>query len=171
MSRISIREQILNLVLLLMVQLPLVHRLTLFDRAFGFFYIGFLLLLPRTLSRSQLMVIAFFSGLILDVFTNTPGMHAAACVVVMFIRNFWLNVVHDDAQELTNLNMGALRKTGFLIYTAPLVFIHHALIFGIENGGLQQFGILFSKILFSSIFSTAVIFIISFVIAPPRKRT
>lgn len=171
MTRISIKEQILNLILLLLVQLPSVHRITLFDKAFGFFYVGFLLLLPRTLSRSYLMVLGFFSGLLVDVFTNTPGVHASASVFVVFIRNFWLNVVDDDAQEITNLNVASLKKLGFLYFIFPLVFIHHFLIFVIENGGFHLFGMVLSKAFFSAIFSTTIIFVINFIIAPNSKRT
>lgn len=171
MTRISIKEQILNLILLLLVQLPLVHRITLFDRAFGFFYVGFLLLLPRTLPRSYLMVIGFFSGLLVDVFTDTPGIHASASVFIMFIRNFWLRAVDDDAQEITNLNLESLRKTGFIYFVFPLVFIHHLLIFIIENGGFHLFGMVLSKVFFSAIFSTLIIFIINYIISPNRKRS
>ena len=170
MSRLSIREQVLNLILLFLVQLPLVYRITLFDRAFAFFYVGFLLLLPRTLSRSYLMIIGFLSGLLVDVFTNTPGIHASASVAVMFVRNFWLSVVSDDSQELTNLNMTSLKRSGFIYFTFPLAFLHHFLIFVIENGGFHLFGQLFSKIFFSSIFSTVIIFIISLIVSPVRRR-
>lgn len=171
MTRISIKEQILNLILLLLVQLPLVHRITLFDKAFGFFYVGFLILLPRTISRSYLMIIGFFSGLLVDIFTNTPGIHASASVFVLFIRNFWLNATNDDAQEITNLNVVSLKKSGFLYFIFPLVFVHHFLIFVIENGGFHLFGTVLSKIFFSSVFSTAWIFIINFIITPNRKRS
>ncbi|MEQ9466956.1 MAG: Rod shape-determining protein MreD [Ekhidna sp.] len=170
MTRISINEQILNLILLLLVQLPLIHRVTLFDKAFGFFYVGFLLLLPRTLSRSYLMLIGFLSGLLVDVFTNTPGIHASASVFIMFIRSFWLNVVTDDAQEITNLDISSLKKSGFVYFIFPLVFVHHFLIFTIENGGFHLFGMVLSKVFFSAIFSTVVIFTTNFAITPTRKR-
>lgn len=170
MSRVSIKEQILNFILLLLVQLPLVHRITLFDKAFAFFYVGFLLLLPRTLSRSYLMLIGFLTGLLIDIFTSTPGIHASACVGIMFIRNFWLNVVNDDSQELTNLNVRILRKSGFLYFTFPLVLLHHFLIFVIENGGFHLLGMVLSKVFFSAIFSTTIIFIINFTITPTGRR-
>ncbi|SNS48185.1 rod shape-determining protein MreD [Ekhidna lutea] len=170
MNRVSIKEQILNLILLLLVQLPLVHRITLFDKSFGFFYVGFLLLLPRTWNRSYLMVIGFFSGLLVDVFTNTPGIHASASVFIMFIRNFWLNIVNDDFQELTNLNTETLKKTGFIYFTLPLIFIHHLLIFFIENGGFHLFWMVLSKVFFSTIFSGVIIFVINLAIAPNKRR-
>ena len=171
MTRISIKEQILNLILLLLVQLPLVHRITLFDRAFGFFYVGFLLLLPHALSRSTLMVIGFFSGLLVDIFTDTPGIHASASVFILFIRKFWLNVINDDAQEIPNLNIVGLKKSGFLYFVFPLVFVHHFVMFVIENGGFHLFGMVIGKVFFSAIFSTTVIFIVNFIITPNKKRS
>ncbi|NQZ77116.1 MAG: Rod shape-determining protein MreD [Ekhidna sp.] len=170
MTRISIREQVLNFVLLLLVQLPLVHRITLFEKAFGFFYIGFLLLLPRTLGRSYLMLIGFLVGLLVDVFSDTPGIHASACVFIMFIRNLWLNIVNDDFQEVINLNVAFLRKTGFILYTVPLILIHHLLIFFIENGGVHLFGMVISKVFFSTAFSFIIIFVINFAVTPKHRR-
>lgn len=170
MSRISIREQVFNLVLLLLVQLPLIHRVTLFDKAFGFFYVGFILLLPRTISRSYLMIIGFFSGLLVDVFSNTPGIHASASVFIMFARNFWLGVVSDDAQDLTNLNVTSLKKSGFVYFVYPLVFVHHLILFFVENGGFHLFVSVLNRVFFSSIFSTLIIFVVNFFLASNRKR-
>ncbi|WP_420317146.1 Rod shape-determining protein MreD [Ekhidna sp.] len=170
MTRVNIKEQIVNLILLLLVQLPLVHRITLFNQAYSFFYVGFLLLLPRTLGRSYLMVIGFFSGLLVDAFTDTPGIHASASVFIMFIRSFWLNIINDDLDELTNLNIESLKKAGFVFYIFPLVFIHHFIIFFVENGGFHLFGMVIGKVFFSAIFSSVVIFAINFAITPKRRR-
>lgn len=171
MTRINIKEQILNLVLLLVIQLPLVHRITLYDKAFGFFYVGFLLLLPRTLSRSYLLIIGFLTGLLVDVFTDTPGIHASASVFIMFIRGFWLNIINDDFQEVINLNVDSLKKSGFIYFILPLIFVHHFIIFFVENGGFHLFGLVLSKVFFSTIFSAVIILVINFVITPNRRRT
>lgn len=170
MIRLSIREQIQNLIIFLMIQLPLIHRITLFDTAFGFFYVGFLLLLPTTLSRSYLMLIAFGSGLLVDIFSDTPGIHAGASVFIMFIRNFWLSVVNDDSQALVNINMVSLKKSGFIYFLFPLVFIHHFLIFSLENGGFHHFDMLIGKIFSSTIFSCVIIFVVNFLTTPKKER-
>jgi len=169
MNRLNIRELVLNFIFLLLMQLPLIYRITLFNKAFGFFYVGFILLLPTGLSRSYLMIIGFFSGLAVDVFTNTPGIHASACVLVMFMRNFWLAFINDDWKELTNLNVITLRKIGFIAYLFPLIFIHHFTIFTIENGGFYRFGSLFTTIVFSSLFSFMIIFAINFLLKSNRR--
>ena len=171
MNRLSIKEQVLNLIFLLLLQLPLIHKVIFFDRAFGFFYVGFLLLLPIGLSRSYLMLIGFISGLIVDVFTDTPGMHALSCVLIMFIRNFWLTIINDDWDELGNLNIITLKWLGFLGFIFPLIFIHHFVLFTVENGGFHLFGMLMNKIFLSSIFSTIIILSITFLISGNRKRS
>lgn len=171
MSRISIREQIFNFIALFIIQLPLLYRITLWDRAFGFFYVGFLLLLPYKISRTYLLVVGFLIGLVVDVFSNTPGIHAGACVFIMFVRDPWLRVVQDDTEDLFNINHGSLKKTGFIIFTFPLVFVHHFIIFTIENGGLHLFGMLISKTIMSAIFSFVIIFVLNYLIVPKARRT
>lgn len=170
MSRVNIREQILNLIAYLVIQWPLLYRTTLFDKAFAFFYVGFLLLLPFTLSRIYLLFIGFFSGLTVDILSNTPGIHASACVLIMFARNEWLSAVHDDLENLVNINCHSLGMLTFLVYAFPLILVHHILIFAIENGGLHLFVLLFTKIILSSFFSFTIIFILNYLMSSKIRR-
>jgi len=170
MNRVNLREQILNLIALLLIQLPLLNRITLFDRAFGFFYVGFLLFLPNTLNRMYLLLVGFLTGLTVDIFSSTPGIHSFACVLIMYIRGKWLQVVYDDVDELTNINHVSLGNTTFTFYALPLIFLHHLTIFILENGGLHLFGLLVTKIFLSSIFSFIIIFILNYLIAPRARR-
>lgn len=170
MSRINIREQIFNFIAFFLIQLPLLYRVVLFDQAFGFFYVGFLLLLPYNWGRVYLLLIGFFTGLVVDVFSNTPGIHASACVLIMFFRDAWIRIVHDDVEELSNINHISLKKMGFLAYVLPLVFVHHLVIFTLENGGVHLFGMLISKVFLSSLLSFIIIFVLNVVIAPRPRR-
>ena len=169
--RVSIREQVFNFIALMLVQLPLLYKITLFDQAFGFFYVGFLLLLPFRWNQSLLLLIGFFCGLIVDVFSNTPGIHAGACVFIMYIRYSWLRVVHDDLEDLVNINYLSLKKTGFLLYLLPLVLAHHFIIFLVENGGLHLSGMLFAKTIFSTLLSFVIIFVLNYLVVPRSSRT
>lgn len=170
MNRLSIREQILNFFFLMLIQLPLIHRITLFDQAFGFFYVGFLLLLPVNISRSYLMIIGFFSGMLVDVFSNTPGMHASACVFIMFFRNFWLSFINNDWRELPNLNILFLKTTGFFAFIFPLILVHHLVLFLVENGGFHFFGQIVARSFFSTLFSGLIIFLVNFTCSGNKKK-
>ena len=170
MSRVNIREQIFNFIALFLVQLPLLYRITLWDRAFGFFYIGFLILLPYRISRSYLLVAGFLTGLVVDIFSNTPGIHAGACVFVMYVRDLWLKIVVDDTEDLSNINYTSIKKTGFTLFVFPLVLVHHLIIFLVENGGLHLFGLLISKTILSAVFSFTIIFVLNYLIVPKSRR-
>ncbi len=170
MNRVNIREQVSNFIALFVIQLPMLYRITLLDRAFGFFYIGFLILLPFRLSRSYLLVAGFFAGLIVDMFSNTPGIHAGACVFVMYIRDLWLKIVVDDTEDLTNINYISIKKTGFILYAFPLVLVHHLVIFLVENGGLYLFVNLITKTILSALFSFIIIFVLNYLIVPKPRR-
>jgi len=170
MNRINVRELALNFIFMMLLQLPLIYRVTLFNEAFGFFYVGFILLLPTKLSRSYLMLIGFFCGLFVDVFTNTPGIHASACVFIMYLRNFWLTVINDDWQTFTNLNVATLGKTGFSRYLLPMILVHHLILFSVENGGLHLFASLLTRIFYSTVFSFIIIFTINLLVKFSSKR-
>jgi len=116
------------------------------------------------------MIIGFLTGIIVDIFSDTPGIHASASVLVMFLRNLWLSIVNDDWQEITNLNIIGLRKSVFAFFIFPLVFIQHNVIFVVENGVFHLFGMVISKIFFSAIFSSFVIFIINYLLASRKRR-
>lgn len=171
MNRVSIKEQAFNFVVFLLLQLPLVYRITLFDKAFAFFYVGFLLLLPPALSRIKLMLLGFFSGLLVDVFCNTPGIHASASVFILFIRKYWLGAINDDFQELTSLNLLTLKKVGFIFYILPLIFVHHITIFLVENGGFHMLGRVLNRALLSTVFSGGIVFLINFISTPNSRRS
>jgi len=172
MIRINYKQQILHLVVFLIIQIPLLYKLILFDRAFGFFYIGFILFLPYGTSRSLTMVIAFFSGLLIDVFSNTPGIHAAACILIAFLKDTWHDVIMGTSDDDdVSIDWNELKVVGSIGYLLPLIFIHHLIIFSIENGGFNSFGFLFSKVLYSSLYSFIIVFGLSFLMAPKARRT
>ncbi len=164
MRRLSLKEQILSLIFLLLLQLPLIHRITVFDKAFGFFYVGYLLLLPVSISRSYLMIIGFIAGLVVDIFSNTPGIHSAACVAIMFLRNFWLSILYDDWRELPSPNTASLKPVKFLGYIFPLIFVHHLILFVVEKGGFNLFIDVLERVFFSAIFSGLIVFVVVYLI-------
>lgn len=169
MIRINYARQITHLFVFLILQIPFLYKLVLFDKAFGFFYIGFILFFPYGFNRSITMSTAFVTGLIIDMFSNTPGIHASACILIAFVKDGWFRWM-IGADDDVDLSWNELKVWGSVKYLLPLIFLHHLLIFTIENGGLDAFGILFGKILYSSLYSFIVVFGLSFLLAPKIRR-
>ena len=91
-------------------------------------YYLFLLWLPFSVSRLGLLVIGFLTGLSLDYFTGTPGLHAAACVLVAYLRPFVINVLTPKDPSEFNYREPSARAMGwtpYLTYVLVLTIFHN----------------------------------------------
>ncbi|RYF57861.1 MAG: hypothetical protein EOO39_34925, partial [Cytophagaceae bacterium] len=124
--------------LYLVLQILLVRNLVLFDYAFCFIYIACILLLPNELGLTWLLLIAFVTGLIVDTFYNTLGMHAAASVLMAYFRPLIVRSQIDVPGLETRIEF-SLRELGvgaFFRYVLILALIHHTALFFIEASSL-----------------------------------
>lgn len=157
-------QRILTPALYFVLQVFFVRNLVLFNQAFCFVYIGFLLLMPLQIGRLRMLFVAFGFGLILDIFYDSLGMHASASVLLAFLRPFWLNLITPRG-GYENVNMPSIPELSlswFMAYALPLIFIHHAALFFIEAGGFHLFFYSISKTFFSTIFSFIILAIIQY---------
>ena len=111
-------------------------------------------------------------GIIIDMFYDSLGLHAFACVLVMYFRNYWLSLLTPqggyDSTASPSLAMSGVQW--FLVYTFPLVFLHHAFLFFIEVGGFGMFWFTLGKVFVSAIFTTIAIVLVEFLFPGRRLR-
>jgi len=170
MVRVNYIRQAIQFAVYVLIQIPLLYKSVLFNQAFAFFYLGFLLFIPFGVSRSFSMLIAFFTGLLIDVFSSTPGIHASACVLVVFFKDYWFIASIGDPEDEINIGFDSIGLWGLIKYTFPLILVHHFMLFIIENGGFILSGALFIKSLMSGLYSLVVIISIAYLIAPKTQR-
>ena len=87
-----------------------------------------LLWLPFSVSRIGLLVIGFLTGLTLDYFMMTPGLHAAACVLIAYVRPFIINILTPKGSPEFNYrepSPKAIQWTPYAIYVFVLTLLHH----------------------------------------------
>jgi hypothetical protein len=75
-------------------------------------YFLFILWLPFSISRFWLLVVGFLTGLSYDYFTVTPGLHAAACVLVAYFRPFIVNILIPKDTSEFNYNEPSAKGNG-----------------------------------------------------------
>jgi hypothetical protein len=170
MTRIGIL-QIIGFFLYLIVQVLLLKNLVLFNTAFCFLYIAFLLLLPVELNVLILMIIGFITGFTIDIFYDSLGMHAFALVVISYLRNYWLTAITPQGGYDTG-SRPSLADNGlqwFIVYSLPLVFIHHFTLFFIEASGFGHFWHTMLKVVMSVLFTLLVMLILQYLF-PDRRR-
>jgi hypothetical protein len=94
-----------------------------------YIYFIYILWLPFSLSRFWLMTLAFVYGMGCDFLLLTPGLHAAACVLIAYFRSFLINVLlPGDAAEInyTEPSVKSMGLAPYAVYVLVLTFIHHA---------------------------------------------
>lgn len=151
-------------VLYLALQLLLVRNLVLFDYAFCFVYIACVLLLPNETSLTWLLLIAFATGLIVDTFYNTLGMHAAATVLMAYCRPLVVRSQIDMPGMESRLEF-TLRELGIGVlfrYVFILALIHHLALFFIEASSMALLIPTLIRVGASTLFTTVSVVLIQF---------
>lgn len=93
-----------------------------------YLYFLFLLWLPYTINRFVLLLIGFFFGLCLDYLSNSPGLHAAPCVLIVYIRPFLLQLLNKQEATELGYEQPSIKSMGwgrYLLYLLVFTFIHH----------------------------------------------
>lgn len=127
-------------------------------------YIMIILLLPFTIPSWLLLIVAFFGGLLIDLFSGTPGMHASATLIAGFLRPYVLKVIspHDGYESGSDLSMAAYGFRWFLLYASVIVVIHHTALFYLEVFRLADFFRTLLRVIVSSIFTIGIILLIEY---------
>ncbi|MBB5397520.1 rod shape-determining protein MreD [Mucilaginibacter sp. AK015] len=154
MSRI-ILINLSRFVILVLLQVFLLKNISLYNLAVPYLYILFILLLPFETPNLVLFALAFILGLTIDAFYDTPGLHAAACTLLAFVRILFISITvqkdgFDNEPEPTLSIMGF---TWFFTYALVLTLFHHFFLFNLEVFRLSEITYTLSRFLLSSIFT------------------
>jgi hypothetical protein len=122
-------RNIIRLAIFILVQVYVLNKIPHLHKLITpYIYYLFILWLPFSVSRMGLLVIGFFTGLILDYFMMTPGLHAAPCVLIAYIRPFVINIL--TPKETAEFNYRepspkAMQWTPYMVYVLILTLLHH----------------------------------------------
>jgi len=128
-------------VLLIALQLLIFNNIEFSGYVNPFVYLMFILILPVSIPSWILLVLSFFTGFVIDLFSGTLGVHAFATVLAGFVRPWVLSLnVTAEAAE-TEMSPSSYRSglRWFLIYTVTIVFVHHLALFFVEIFSLRHF--------------------------------
>ena len=131
-----------------------------------FFYILFIILLPFNTPRALLLFLSFVLGLTIDIFTNTPGVHASACLLTGFLRPGVLQLIssRETLESVIAPRVGNMGFQWFTGYVTFLVIIHHFFLFFIEAFTFEGFLITLLRVILSSVLSVVLIVLSQFII-------
>lgn len=169
----NILKNSLRFVILVLLQVLIVQNIRLGNYIILFPYVLFILLLPFETPKIPVLFFSFLVGLVIDMFYDTAGMHAAACTLMGFVRYYLLKLMaprdgYEQGQQATIDYMGL---PWFITYAGILIFIHHLFFFYLEIFRFEEFFNTLLRVLLSSLGTFVFICTIQFLFYKnPRSR-
>jgi rod shape-determining protein MreD len=171
----NLLKNIIRFIFLILIQVLVMNRigLRLGSTVTPYIYYLFILWLPFNMNRVLQMVLAFLLGFTLDSFLHTPGFHAAACVLIAYLRPFVINIlIPQEGTESNYAEPSAKSMGGFLTYTVYagiLTLIHNGWLFFLEAWQLGDVWYFFSKTIFATVINLLLIIVTELLFVRKQK--
>ncbi len=154
-----ISRNILRFLMLVLLQVMIFNNIEISGYLNPYIYIIFIILLPFETPAWVCLLLGFFLGLSIDIFTETMGMHTAATVFIAYIRPYILSsfAPRDGYESGTFPRVYYYGLPWFIKYASLLVFAHHLVLFYVEMFKFQDFFSTLLRVILSSLFSITLI--------------
>lgn len=120
--------------LLIALQVWVLSPIALFRVATPFLYPFLLLLLPIGASRSLQTLLGFAIGMLLDIFSLTPGLHTSAFTLTAYLRQPLLSLLTDKNTPEYALPLYPTLRGGAIVLFSLLLLVHLLALFFLEAG-------------------------------------
>ncbi len=164
-------KNILRFIILLLVQVLVLNHIHFSGYINPYLYVLFILLLPFQTPLWLLLVVSFLMGLSVDLFSNTPGMNAAASVFMAYIRPGVIRLLESGKNYEVGMSPG-IRDLGFrwfFSYSLMLILAHHFVLFYLEIFRMSEFFTTFSRVVLSTIFTLILVIITQYLFHTGKK--
>ena len=160
---------IARFILLLLAQVLIFNRMDLFGFVNPFPYILFIILYPVNGNKTGLLVASFFLGLIMDMFWNSGGVHAAACLVLAYFRPAIFKFSFGLSYEYQTVKLNDSLTPERFSFILIAVIIHHFTLFILEIFKLSSILDILVRTVLSTLFTIITSIIIIYLIKPSKR--
>jgi hypothetical protein len=169
----SLIKNIFRFAILILLQVFVLDKILLHQLITPYVYFVFILWLPFNINRSVLMIVSFILGATLDSFRHNPGFHAAACVLIAYIRPFVINLMIPQEGAETNYDEPSVKSFGgfipYFIYAGFLMLLHNTWLFLLEAWQFADLYYFFMKTILSTLISLLLLLIIEMIFYRKQK--
>ena len=156
-------------ILFLAAQILVFNNIDLFGYINPFPYILFIILYPVNGNKSVLLIVSFFLGIMMDLFSNSGGVHTAACLVLAYCRPFIFKTSFGLSYEYQTIKINDSLTPERFSFILIAVIIHHLVLFLLEVFKLNFLLEILLKTILSTLFTTLFCIIIIYIIKPSKR--
>lgn len=155
----KVSKYVLWFVGLIFLQVVVLSHMNLSKWIFPFGYLFFFLYVEKQMAKWLILLLGFTMGLMIDMFLDTHGLHTFATTLIAYLRPYVLAPLapRDSVSENIEPTFRNLGLNKYLAYAGIIVFVHHFLIFYIDEFSIDSFFSTLLQVILSSIASLLVI--------------
>jgi rod shape-determining protein MreD len=160
---------IFRFVLLLATQIIVFNNMNFFGFISPFPYVLFIILYPVNGNKSGLLLTSFLLGLIMDMFSNSGGIHATACLALAYFRPFLFKFSFGLSYEYQTVKLNDVLTPERFSFILLSVVIHHLVLFILEAFQFSFFWDILLRTVLSTVFTIIICIIIIYLIKPNKR--
>lgn len=145
--------------ILLLLQVLLLNNINFLGYVNPYLYVLFIILYPFNGNQTLFLFLSFLLGWGVDIFEDSGGINAAACLIAAYIRPVILRFSFGVSYDYQTIKFSSTQPGSRISYIAILVFVHHFILFLLEFFNFAHFLLLLKKTLLSGLFTIILVFI------------
>lgn len=165
----SVIMNIFRFIILLALQVVIFSRLELFGFLNPYPYILFILLYPVNGSKAGLLLSSFLLGLMLDMFLNSGGSHAVACVTLAYLRPTFFKFSFGLSYEYQTVKINDRLSPERFSFILISVVTHHLILYLLEVFRFSLILDVLIRTLLTTLFTLILCIIIIYLIKPGKQ--
>lgn len=160
---------IFRFILLLVVQIIVFNNMNFLSFIMPLPYMLFIILYPVNGNRTGLLLASFLLGLTMDMFSNSGGVHAAACVTLAYFRPSIFKFSFGISYEYQTIRLNDVLTPERFSFILVAVVIHHFILFLLEAFQVSFFWDILIRTILSTVFTIISCIIIIYLIKPNKR--
>jgi rod shape-determining protein MreD len=160
---------ILRFILLLTIQIIVFNNMNFFGFISPFPYLLFIILYPVNGNKSGLLITSFLLGLIMDMFSNSGGIHAASCLTLAYFRPYLFKFSFGLSYEYQTVKLNDVLTPERFSFILLSVVIHHLVLFLLEAFQFSFIWDILLRTTLSTVFTIIICIVIIYLIKPNKR--
>ena len=132
-------------------------------------YILFIILYPVNGNKFGLLIASFLLGITMDMFCNSGGVHATACLALAYYRPYIFKFAFGLSYEYQTVKLNDVLTPERFSFILISVIIHHFALFLLEVFRLNFLWEILLKTILSTVFTIITCIIIIYIIKPSKR--
>ncbi|MBP5690978.1 MAG: rod shape-determining protein MreD [Bacteroidaceae bacterium] len=135
-----------------LMQILFLNRISLFGYVTPLFYIWLIVRFDSYMKRTSMLLWAFSLGLVMDMFSGTPGLNAASATLLAMVQpgivKMFVQTERYEQLFPSSASMGGRPFAGYLLL---MTVLHHTTYFLLRSIPLGDWSVLVLKVIFSTL--------------------